>query len=96
MPRWGTPGRLAPAALPRFLDAGVRCTLAADDSLLFGSGLLDEYASARKVLGLSDASLAEVARSSLEASGAPEETVRAGVAGVTAWQELSLNDRLAH
>ena len=71
--------------LPRLLDAGVRCTLAADDSLLFGAGLLDEYEKARTVLGLSDNSLAEVARSSLEASGAPEGTVRAGVAGVAAW-----------
>ncbi|MEV0638366.1 adenosine deaminase [Streptomyces sp. NPDC050619] len=83
--RLGVVDSVAAHPLPRLLDAGVRCTLAADDSLLFGSGLLDEYASARTVLGLSDDALAQVARSSLEASGAPEETVRAGVAGVATW-----------
>ncbi|MFI9756475.1 adenosine deaminase [Streptomyces sp. NPDC051963] len=85
--RLGIVDSVAAHPLPRLLDAGVRCTLAADDSLLFGSGLLDEYESARTVLGLSDNSLAEVARSSLEASGAPEETVRARVAGVASWLE---------
>ena len=83
--RLGIVDSVAAHPLPRLLEAGVRCTLAADDSLLFESGLLDEYESARMVLGLSDDSLAELARNSLQASGAPEETVRAGVAGVAAW-----------
>ena len=38
--------------LPGPLAAGVRCSLGADDPLLFGVGLLDEYQTARSGLGL--------------------------------------------
>jgi adenosine deaminase len=47
--------------------------------LLFGVGLLDEYALCRATLGLDDAALAGCARSSMTHSGAPPELkVRAG------------------
>ncbi|MFT3854694.1 MAG: adenosine deaminase [Ilumatobacteraceae bacterium] len=71
--------------LPRLLDAGVRCSLNADDPLLFGPGILDEYELARRDLGLSDELLASMARSSFECSGAPDDVKAAGVAGVDAW-----------
>ena len=38
--------------LPALLAAGVGCSLGADDPLMFGAGLLDEYQTARSVLGL--------------------------------------------
>lgn len=76
---------LAAHPLPALLDAGVRCSLGADDPLLFGPGLLEEYELCRDTLGLSDAQLAAVARSSLTASGASPEVVADGLAGVAAW-----------
>jgi adenosine deaminase len=61
------------------LDRGVACSINADDPLLFGVGLLDEYALCRATLGLDDAALAGCARSSVTHSGAPPELkVRAG------------------
>ena len=47
--------------LPALLDAGVACSVNADDSLLFGPGLLDEYELVRSGLGLDDAALAGIA-----------------------------------
>lgn len=71
--------------LPQLLDAGLRCSLNADDPLFFGAGLLDEYVVARERIGLSDEQLAGVARSSIECSGAgPAEKARA-LAGIDAW-----------
>jgi adenosine deaminase len=71
--------------LARLLDAGVRCTLNGDDPLLYGPGLLSEYELARDTLGLSDDQLAAMARTSIEASGAPPALVASGVAGVDTW-----------
>jgi adenosine deaminase len=76
---------IAEHPLPRFLDAGVRCSLNADDPLLFGPGLLDEYELCRREMGLTDEQLASMARSSFECSGAPTAVKLAGVAGVDAW-----------
>ncbi|MDQ1673867.1 MAG: adenosine deaminase [Frankiaceae bacterium] len=76
---------LAAHPLPALLDAGVRCSLNADDPLLFGPGLLEEYALCRDILGLSDAQLAAVASTSLTASGASPEVVANGLSGVDAW-----------
>lgn len=71
--------------LPRLLEAGVRCTIGADDPLLFGPGLLDEYVTARDVLGLDETRLADIARCSVEASGAPEPIVGAALRDIAAW-----------
>lgn len=71
--------------LARLLDAGVRCTLNGDDPLLFGPGVLGEYELARTALGLSDAQLAGMARTSIEASGAPAEIREPALAAVAAW-----------
>jgi adenosine deaminase len=71
--------------LPELLAAGVPCSINADDPLLFGVGLLDEYVVCREHLGLDDATLAACARSSIEHSGAPADVkVRAGQA-IDAW-----------
>jgi adenosine deaminase len=71
--------------LPALLDAGVRCSINADDPLLFGPGILDEYELCRNRLDLDDGRLAHVARCSLEDSGAPRALVAAAVADIDAW-----------
>jgi adenosine deaminase len=71
--------------LPALIAAGVRCSINADDPLLFGPGILEEYQLCRDRLGLDDACLAAVARWSLEDSGAPRPLVAAGVAAIDAW-----------
>jgi adenosine deaminase len=81
----GVVGSLADHPLPRLLDAGVRCSIGADDPLLFGPGLLAEYETARGVLGLSDERLAAVARASLEGSAAPPEAVTDALCRIDAW-----------
>ncbi len=56
--------------LPVLVRAGVPCSVNADDTLLFGTGLAHEYERARR-LGLSDDELVAVARASLVCSAAP-------------------------
>jgi adenosine deaminase len=64
--------------LPQLLEAGVPVSLGSDDQLFFGSMVADEYAVARNVWRLSDSDLAEIARTSVQASGAPA-AVKAGI-----------------
>jgi adenosine deaminase len=51
--------------LAALLRAGVRCSVNADDPLLFGVGLLDEYELCRTTFGLSDEELASIAAASI-------------------------------
>ncbi|MFP5335652.1 MAG: adenosine deaminase [Actinomycetes bacterium] len=76
-----------PAAVPlrTLLDAGARVALGADDPLLFGHRLLDQYTSAREDHDLDDAALARLARASVEASRAPDDVRKDLLAGVDAW-----------
>lgn len=67
------------------LDAGVRCTLNADDPLLFDTTILGEYEVARDVIGLDDGRLAAIARTSLEVSALPEAAKAEALAGVEGW-----------
>jgi adenosine deaminase len=76
---------LADHPLPALLDAGVRCSLNADDPLLFGPGLLEEYELVRRDMGFDDERLAAIARSSIDCSGAPDELKRSALAGIDAW-----------
>ena len=71
--------------LPALLEAGVLCSINADDPLLFGAGLLDEYELGRHRLGLSDTSLARIAETSIRASGAPCELKTATAAAIDRW-----------
>ncbi len=61
------------------------CSLNADDSLLFGAGLLDEYQLARREVGLDDAQLASIAWSSLRCSAAPVDVQQGARAAIDAW-----------
>jgi adenosine deaminase len=71
--------------LPDLLAAGVRCSLNADDPLLFGPNLLEEYELARAEMGLDDEALAFIARCSIDASGAPDAIKVSARAGIDAW-----------
>ena len=71
--------------LPALLEAGVPCSLASDDPLLFGPSLLDEYELCRHRMGLSDEQLAAIARSSFEFSAAPQTVKEAGIAAIDRW-----------
>lgn len=71
--------------LPALIAAGVRCTLNADDPLLFGPGVADEYQVCRDRLGFDDEMLAQVARWSLDASAAPAATIAAGHQAIDRW-----------
>jgi adenosine deaminase len=71
--------------LLQLLDAGVRCSINADDPLLFGPGLLEEYELCRTQLQLTDDHLAQAARSSLLASGAPEPVRKQALIDIDTW-----------
>jgi adenosine deaminase len=76
---------LARHPLPALLDAGVPCSINADDPLLFSVGLFDEYAVCRDHLGLEDAALAACALSSIEHSGAPPDLKASAARGIDEW-----------
>ena len=71
--------------LGTLLDAGVPIALGADDPLLFGSRLVDQYQLARDHHGLDDAALAELARMSVRASTAPPATAARMLSQIDAW-----------
>ncbi len=76
---------LADVPVRRLLRAGVPVALGADDPLLFGSRLADQYEIARHVHGLGDAELAELVRASVRASRAPESVRAQLLAGIENW-----------
>ena len=78
---------LADVPLRQLVDAGARVALGADDPLLFGSRLADQYASARVDQGMDDAGLAQLARGSIEGSLAPAPVKRELLAKLAAWLE---------
>jgi adenosine deaminase len=82
-------GIYTPASHPLrdLLGAGVRCSINADDPLLFGTSLLHEYELSRSRFALSDTQLADVAATSIRASGAPPELKIETVAHINRWVE---------
>jgi adenosine deaminase len=81
----GAIDHLADHPLPALRAAGCAVTLASDDPLLFGSGLADQYVIARRVFGLDDVELAELARCGIRAAGCPPELRAELLADVDAW-----------
>lgn len=75
--------------LPALLAAGVRCTINADDPLLFGPGLLEEYELCRRELGITDEQMAFIARCSIEDGGAPDDVKSAALADIETWLATS-------
>ena len=77
----------SPAAVPlrRLLRAGIPIALGADDPLLFGARLTEQYQIARRVHGLTDAELAGVARMAVAGSAAPPSIRSALLTGIDDW-----------
>ena len=71
--------------LRTLVDAGATVALGADDPLLFRSRLLAQYEVARRVHGLSDSELADLARGSVRASRATPTTRSRLLAGIDDW-----------
>ncbi|MCC4909715.1 adenosine deaminase [Microbacterium sp. cx-59] len=76
---------LADHPLPALLAAGVRCSINADDPILFGPGVGEEYIVARDSIGLTDRQLADCAWSSLETTLASDALKTRAKAGIAAW-----------
>jgi adenosine deaminase len=71
--------------LPALMAAGVPCSINADDPLLFGVGLLDEYVVCRERLGLGDDALAACARNSITHSAAPDAVKSGALRAIEEW-----------
>ncbi|MFL6153269.1 MAG: adenosine deaminase [Ornithinibacter sp.] len=75
----------AQVPLRALVDAGATVALGADDPLIFGSRLADQYATARVDHGFSDTELASLARASLGASSAPSDVRAVADADIATW-----------
>jgi adenosine deaminase len=71
--------------LRALFEAGVPVALGADDPLLFGPRLTAQYEIARHAHGFTDAELADLARTSVLSSVAPEPVRARLLAGIDGW-----------
>jgi adenosine deaminase len=76
---------IASVPLRALYEAGIPVALGADDPLLFGSRLLDQYEAARHVHGFTDPELAELARMSVRGSAAPDDVRIRMLADIDRW-----------
>jgi len=67
-------------------DAGVAVVLAADDPLLFGAGLVEQYVAARDVHGYGAGDLARLARASVTHSRMPADLRASALADIDTWE----------
>ena len=81
----GVYDRPADVPLRNLISAGAQLALGADDPLIFGTRLVDQYTMARATHDLTDGELAALARASLHASRAPNAVRDAALAGVDTW-----------
>ena len=79
---------LSSVPLPELMAAGASIALGADDPLLFGSQLAGQYATMRAAHELTDDQLADLARSSIHASRAPEEDKSSWLGEIDDWLEM--------
>ena len=79
---------VASVPLRTLADAGVPIALGADDPLLFGSRLVDQYEIARSVHGFDDAALANLARDSIRGSCAPADVKERAFTAIQTWEDL--------
>jgi adenosine deaminase len=71
--------------LRQLYEAGARIALGADDPLLFGSRLAEQYETARSVHGFTDSELADLARGSVLASTAPPDVQKTLLTEIDEW-----------
>ncbi len=77
--------RAGDVPLRQLMKAGAQIALGADDPLLFGSRLNEQYETARGTHGLTDSELAELARGSVRGSRAPEPVRGQILADIDGW-----------
>jgi adenosine deaminase len=82
----GVVDELEAVPLQTLEEAGVPVVLAADDPLLFGATLLDQYAVARDRLGYARGDLARLARTSVTHSTMPASMSAGVLADIDAWE----------
>jgi adenosine deaminase len=73
--------------LRTMLQAGVRFTINSDDQLFFKSNVAQEYSVVREAFGFSDETVAQIATTAIEVSGAPSEIVVQTKHDIDAWLE---------
>jgi adenosine deaminase len=76
---------LAQIPVIAFQRAAVPVALGADDPLIFGARLAEQYGIMREVHGLRDAALADLARQSVRASAAPAEVATQLLTDIDKW-----------
>ncbi len=76
---------MADVPLTTLVDAGATIALGADDPLLFGPRLAAQYQAARDVHDMDDDALAALARSSIDASVAPEPVKQQLNSEISVW-----------
>jgi adenosine deaminase len=76
---------LSSVPLPELIAAGATIALGSDDPLLFGSRLAGQYATMRAAHELTDVQLADLARSSIHASRAPEDDKSTWLGQIDDW-----------
>lgn len=81
----GVYGSRTEVPLRAIVARGIPVALGADDPLLFGSRLAEQYDTARDALGFSDPELADLARGSVRASRAPDDVRDQLLAGIDDW-----------
>jgi adenosine deaminase len=81
----GVASGLDAVPLQKLEAAGVPVVLAADDPLLFGSGLVEQYAAVRDALGYARSDLARLAKASVEHSLMPAELSSAMMTDIDRW-----------
>jgi adenosine deaminase len=74
--------------LRQFLDLGVRCTLNADDPLLFERRLNYQFEIARKYMGATDSDLALLARNSVLGSTASQTSQTRWLKEIEQWESI--------
>lgn len=77
--------------LPALLDAGVKCSVNADDPLLVGSSLLGEYELCRREFGFDDERMAAIARTSIEFSSARASVTQTALVDIDRWLGSGVN-----
>lgn len=76
---------VAHVPLRRLFDRGAPIALGADDPLLFGPRLAEQYQIAREVFGFTDPELAELARMSIQGSAAPDSRKKEMLTDIDTW-----------
>jgi len=76
---------LGAVPLRPLFEAGAGIALGADDPLIFGSRLLEQYETARTVHGFTDVELAALSRASIRGSAAPDSVKADLLSDVEAW-----------